>query len=75
MVLSEAAGPWPRRMPVTRQSPRYDQIVAADPLKSALEELTPGLDPELKPLAAALLGDEPVEDAWAALLQEILDEA
>jgi hypothetical protein len=49
--------------------------VTADPLKSALEEITPKLDSGLQPLGAALLAEEPVEDAWAALLQEILDEA
>lgn len=46
-----------------------------DPLKGALEEIAPKLDPGLEPLAAALLAEEPVEDAWAGLLQEILDAA
>lgn len=53
----------------------YDQPVIEDPLKGALEEIAPKLDPELEPLAAALLSEEPVEDAWADLLQEILDAA
>lgn len=53
----------------------YDRAVIEDPLKSALEEITPKLDPGLEPLAAALLAEEPVEDAWATLLQEILDAA
>jgi hypothetical protein len=53
----------------------YDQPVIEDPLKGALEEIAPKLDPELEPLAAALLSEEPVEDAWAELLQEILDAA
>jgi hypothetical protein len=47
--------------------------VIEDPLKGALEEIAPKLDPELEPLAAALLAEESVEDAWAGLLQEILD--
>ncbi|MGD9735180.1 MAG: hypothetical protein AB7V58_06155 [Solirubrobacterales bacterium] len=46
-----------------------------DPLKGALGEIAPKLDPGLEPLAAALLAEEPVEDAWAGLLQEILDAA
>jgi hypothetical protein len=49
--------------------------VIEDPLKGALEEIAPKLDSGLDPLAAALLAEEPVEDAWAALLQEILDAA
>ena len=49
--------------------------MSVDPLKSALEEIEPKLDRELEPLVASLLADEPVEDAWQALLQEILDEA
>jgi len=53
----------------------YDRLVIEDPLKGALEEIAPKLDPGLDPLAAALLAEEPVEDAWAALLQEILDAA
>ena len=53
----------------------YDRLVIEDPLKSALEEIAPKLDPGLDPLAAALLAEEPVEDAWAGLLQEILDAA
>jgi hypothetical protein len=54
---------------------RYDQRVTEDPLRSALEDIAPKLDADLKPLVAALLADDPVEDAWAALLQEVLDEA
>jgi hypothetical protein len=50
-------------------------IVAEDPLKGALEEIAPKLDDTIGPLATALLGDESVEDAWAKLLQENLDEA
>jgi len=46
-----------------------------DPLKSALEEITPKLGTELEQLAKALLGDESIEDAWAQILQEHLDEA
>lgn len=53
----------------------YDRPVIEDPLKGALEEIAPKLDPGLEPLAAALLAEEPVEDAWAGLLQEILDAA
>jgi hypothetical protein len=49
--------------------------MSADPLKSSLEEIAPKLDPGLEPLFAALRTDEPVEEAWEALLQEILDEA
>lgn len=49
--------------------------VTEDPLKGALGEIAPKLDPGLEPLAAALLAEEPVEDAWAGLLQEILDAA
>ena len=53
----------------------YDWRMSADPLKSALEAIAPKLDPGLEPLFAALHTDEPVEEAWEALLQEILDEA
>jgi hypothetical protein len=42
---------------------------------SALEEIAPKLNPELERVMAALRAGEPVEDAWEALLQEILDEA
>jgi len=49
--------------------------VIEDPLKGALDEIAPKLDSGLDPLAAALLAEGPVEDAWAALLQEILDAA
>lgn len=49
--------------------------MSTDPLKSALEEIAPKLDPGLEPLFVALRTDEPVEEAWEALLQEILDEA
>lgn len=49
--------------------------VSADPLKSALEEIAPRLDAELEPLMKALQAEESVEDAWAALLQETLNEA
>jgi len=49
--------------------------VIEDPLKDALEEIAPKLDPRLEPLAAALLAEEPIDDAWGGLLQEILDAA
>jgi hypothetical protein len=49
--------------------------VIEDPLKAALQEIAPKLDPGFDPLATALLAEEPVEDAWAGLLQEILDAA
>lgn len=49
--------------------------VSADPLKSALEEIAPKLDPDLGPVLAALQADEPVEHAWETLLKAILDEA
>jgi hypothetical protein len=49
--------------------------VNADPLKSSLEEIAPRLDAELEPLMKALQAEESAEDAWEALLQEILDEA
>lgn len=49
--------------------------MSTDPLKSALEDIAPKLDPALEPLFAALRTDTPVEDAWDELLQEILDEA
>jgi hypothetical protein len=49
--------------------------MSVDPLISALEEIAPKLIPELEPVMAALRAGEPVEDAWEALLQEILDEA
>jgi hypothetical protein len=49
--------------------------VSADPLKSSLEAIAPRLDADLEPLMRALQDGEPVEDAWEALLQEILDEA
>jgi hypothetical protein len=61
--------------PVLDPQRGYDQPVIEDPLKGALEEIAPKLDPELEPLAAALLAEEPIEDAWAGLLQEILDAA
>jgi hypothetical protein len=48
--------------------------MAADPLKSALEEIGPKLDPALQPLISALLADESVEERWQALLQDVLDE-
>jgi hypothetical protein len=53
----------------------YDPCMSVDPLISALEEIAPKLIPELEPVMAALRAGEPVEDAWEALLQEILDEA
>jgi hypothetical protein len=46
-----------------------------DPLKSALEEIGPRLDSALQPLVAALIADQPVEESWQSMLQEILDEA
>ncbi len=49
--------------------------MSSDPLKSALEEIAAKLDPDLLPLTQALSADEPVEEAWAAMLKEILDEA
>jgi hypothetical protein len=49
--------------------------VTADPLREALEEIEPTLDPEVQPLVAALLANEPVENSWQAILQEIFDEA
>lgn len=49
--------------------------MSADPLKSSLEEIAPRLDAELEPLVKALQANESVEDAWEALLQEILDAA
>jgi hypothetical protein len=49
--------------------------VSEDPLKNALEEIAPKVGSDLKPVVAALLADESAESAWAALLQEILDEA
>lgn len=49
--------------------------MSSDPLKSALEDIAPKLDPALEPLFAALRTDAPVEEAWEGLLQEILDEA
>lgn len=53
----------------------YDPRVSSDPLKSALEEIAPKLDPDLLPLTQSLSADEPVEEAWEVLLKEILDEA
>jgi hypothetical protein len=53
----------------------YDLRVSSDPLKSALEEISAKLDPDLLPLTQALSADEPVEEAWEAMLKEILDEA
>lgn len=53
----------------------YDLRMSSDPLKSALEEIAAKLDPDLLPLTQALSADEPVEEAWAAMLKEILDEA
>jgi hypothetical protein len=49
--------------------------MTADPLKNALEEIEPKLDPGMKPVLAALRANESVEEAWEGLLQEILDEA
>jgi hypothetical protein len=49
--------------------------VSKDPLKSALEEIAPKLDPEVQPLVASLLEGRQIEDAWQDLLQETLDEA
>jgi hypothetical protein len=64
-----------RRRVVVAGGDTYDWRMSVDPLKSALEEIAPKLDPGLEPLFAALRTDEPVEEAWEALLQEILDEA
>jgi hypothetical protein len=58
-----------------RSRSEYDRRVIVDPLKSALEEIAPKLDAELQSLVAALLANEQLEDAWQALLQEVLDEA
>ncbi len=49
--------------------------MSVDPLKSTLEEIAPKLDVEMQPVVVALLADKQVEDAWQALLQEVLDEA
>jgi hypothetical protein len=49
--------------------------MSSDPLKSALDDIAPKLDPALLPLTAALAADESVEDAWEVLLTEVLDEA
>jgi hypothetical protein len=53
----------------------YDLRMSSDPLKSALEEISAKLDPDLLPLTQALSADEPVEEVWEAMLKEILDEA
>ena len=58
-----------------RPTREYHRRVTTDPLKSAVEDIAPRLDAELQPVVAALLADQPVEDAWEILLQEILDEA
>ena len=58
-----------------RSRSEYDRRVIVDPLKSALEEIAPKLDAELQSLVAALLANQQLEDAWQALLQEVLDEA
>ncbi len=47
----------------------------ADPLKSALEEIAPELDSGIESVMAALQANEPVEDAWEGLVQDVLDEA
>jgi hypothetical protein len=47
----------------------------ADPLKSALNEIAPTLDPEMQALLTTLIAEESVEDAWQALVQEVLSEA
>lgn len=49
--------------------------MTGDPLKRALEEISPKLDDDMTPILMSLLADEPVEDAWEALLKEVLDEA
>jgi hypothetical protein len=46
-----------------------------DPLDEALEQISPELDDDLRPLIAALQAGEPIEDAWEQILREILDEA
>jgi hypothetical protein len=51
------------------------RVSTGDPLHGALEHIAPKLDPDLGPVIAALQADEPVEEAWEALLQEILREA
>ena len=58
----------------TPSAATIDRVIE-DPLKAALQEIAPKLDPGLDPLATALLAEEPVEDAWAGLLQEVLDAA
>ncbi|HKP91204.1 MAG TPA: hypothetical protein VJT75_14665 [Thermoleophilaceae bacterium] len=47
----------------------------SDPLTETIEEIRPTLEPALDPLVQALLTAEPIEDAWQALLQGVLDEA
>jgi len=49
--------------------------MSEDPLRVALEEIAPKLDPELQRLVAALLDGHPIDESWEKLLQEILDEA
>lgn len=47
----------------------------ADPLTSALDEIGKKVDPDMAPLVAALKAGGGADDAWAALVQEVLDEA
>lgn len=53
----------------------YDREMAEDPLLSALEELEPKVDPDVRPVVQALQAGESAEASWEALLKEILDEA
>lgn len=53
----------------------YHDAVAEDPLRVALEEISPKLKPELRRLMAAFLAGNPLDESWQRLLQEILDEA
>src|ERR1700733_13256020 len=49
----------------------YDLPVSSDPLKSALEEIAPKLDPEVLPLIATLLAGESLEESWEILLKKV----
>lgn len=49
--------------------------MADDPLRETLEEIAPSLQPEVGQLISDHLAGSSIDEAWQALVQEILDEA
>ena len=49
--------------------------MSGDPLTCALTEISTDIDSEMQPIMDALLAGEGVDEAWAEMVIEVLDEA